>query len=286
MNPVSGVDEIKLTFSLKEANMRRMNSYSNLLKGILKRIASNLKDKACKKEKMNNIKFIFCLSGICLIAVSNNTGFAKSSLHIQSNENKINKTRSGLPVVQFYENILALYLGARLAYSTSQLPTSLFAFLTGSSQKNISKTSIKFLEDMITNYLLAVLSRQIPRSAEIEAMLINHILMINEEDDKIINSINRRIEQDTGVKIRIYSDLEMNDILNISTSTLIPLGAFEGLSSYPVCSIDSYPPELISYIYENGIHNLKKCIDFLNKMKSSDIFFNVFEYYAYRMNFF
>lgn len=234
---------------------------------------------------MNKIKFIFCLIGICLIGVSNNIVFAKSSLHTKINENEINKTRSGLPVVQFYENVLALYIGARLAYSNSEFPSSLFALLTGSSQKNISKTSIKFLEDTITNYLLAVLSRQIPRSAEIEAILINHILMVNEGDNKTINSLNRRIELDTGVKIRIYSDLEMNDILNNSTSAITPLGAFEGLSSYPVCSIDSYSPELISYVYENGIHNLKKFIEFSNKMKSSDVFFNVYEYYFNRLNF-
>lgn len=230
---------------------------------------------------MNSLKFIFCLSVICLITVSNNIGFAKSFLQ---NETKTNKTKSGLSVVQFYENTLALYLGARLTYSTSQLPPSLFASLTGSSQKNISKISINFLENITTNYLLAVLSRQIPRSAEIESILINHILMMDEGDNNIICSVNKKIKNKTGIKIRIYSDSEMNDILGNSTSVVIPLGCFEGLSTYPVCSIDSYSPELILYVYENGVYNLKKCVEFLNKMKPSDMFFNVHDYYSSNLN--
>ena len=51
MNPVSGVDSFNLIFSLKEASMRRMNTYTNQLKVMLKRTASNLKKKACKKQK-------------------------------------------------------------------------------------------------------------------------------------------------------------------------------------------------------------------------------------------
>lgn len=233
---------------------------------------------------MNSIKFIFCLSGICLITVYNNIGFAKSSLHIQRDETKTNKTKSGLSVVQFYENTLALYIEEKLAYSTSELPSSLFELLTGCSQKDINKSSVNFLTDIIYGYLIAVKTHQIPRSAEIEAILINHLLMKDEGDDKVINSINRRIGPETGIKIRIYSDSEINDISDNLSHTIFPSGNFEDLSSYPICSIDSYSPELISYIYENGIHNLKKCVEFLNKVKPSDMFFNVHDYYSSKLN--
>lgn len=233
---------------------------------------------------MNNIKFIFYLSGICLIAVPDNIVLAESSSCVPSHATKINKIRSGLPIVQFYEETLALYIGAKLAYSTSDLPSSLFDLLTGCSQKDISKSSVNFLTDITYGYLIAVKTHQIPRSAEIEAILINHLLMKDEGDDKVINSINRRIGPETGIKIRIYSDSEINDISDNLSHTIFPSGNFEDLSSYPICSIDSYSPELISYIYENGIHNLKKYVEFLNKMKSSDMFFNVHEYYSSKLN--
>ena len=236
---------------------------------------------------MNNIKFIFYLSGICLITVSNNMALAESSSCIPSDVTKINKIRSGLPIVQFYEGTLALYIGARLAYSTSPLPSSLFELLTGCSQKDISKSSVNFLSDAIYGYLTAVKTHQIPRSAEIEAILINHLLMKDEGDEKIINSINRRIGRETGIKISFYSDSEISNISDDFLSLpIFPLGNFEDLSSYSICPIDSYSPELMSYVYENGIHNLKKCIEFLNKMESSDIFFDMHEYYANKINFF
>lgn len=233
---------------------------------------------------MNSIKFIFYLSGICLIAVPDNIVLAESSSCIPSHATKINKIRSGLPMVQFYEETLALYIGAKLAYSISELPSSLFKILTGCSQKDISKSSVNFLTDIIYDYLIAVKTHQIPRSAEIEAILINHLLMKDEGDDKVINSINRRIGPETGIKIRIYSDSEINDISDNSTSFVIPLGGFEGLSTYSVCSIDSYSPELILYVYENSVYNLKKCVEFLNKMKHSDMFFNVRDYYSNKLN--
>lgn len=233
---------------------------------------------------MNTIKLIFFLSSICLISVSTNVGLAKSSLHIQINEDKINKKRSGLPVVQFYENTLALYTEARLAYSSSEDLTSLFALLANCSQKNIQKNYANFLADIVSHYSIAVRSGEIPRSAEIESILINHVIMIDKGDDKIINSINKRIGRNTGLKIKIYSDLEMKEILNISTSAITPLGCLEGFSSDPICSIDSYSPELISYIYKSSIYNLKKCMEFLNKMKHFDVFFNVHNYYANRLN--
>ena len=212
---------------------------------------------------MNNLKFIFYLSGIYLIAVPDNIVLAESSSCIPSHATKINKIRSGLPMVQFYEKTLALYIEAKLAYSTSELPSSLFKLLTGCSQKDISKSSVNFLTDIIYDYLIAVKTHQIPRSAEIEAILINHLLMKDEGDDKVINSINRRIGPETGIKIRIYSDSEINDISDNLSHTIFPLGSFEDLSSYPICSIDSYSPELILYVYENGVYNLKKCVEFL-----------------------
>jgi len=233
---------------------------------------------------MNNIKFIFYLSIIYLIAFSNNVALAESSSYIQSYVNKINKTKSGLSIVQFYEDTLALYIGAKLAYSSSEIPSVLFRFFTGCSQQDMSKSSVIFLADIISDYITAVKTHQIPRSAEIEAILINHLLMKDEGDGKIINSINKRIGKVTDVKIKIYSDSEMNDILDNSTSDPLPLGGFEGLSTYPVCSIDSYSPKLILYIYENGVYNLKKCVKFLNKMKSSDMFFNVHDYYSRKLN--
>lgn len=232
---------------------------------------------------MNNIKFIFYLSIIYLIAFSNNVVLAESSSYIQSYVNKINKTKSVLSIVQFYEDTLALYIGARLAYSSSEIPSVLFRFFTGCSQQDMSKSSVIFLADIISDYITAVKTHQIPRSAEIEAILINHLLMKDEGDGKIINSINKRIGKVTDVKIRIYSDSEMNDILDNSTSDPLPLGGFEGLSTYPVCSIDSYSPELILYIYENGVYNLKKCVEFLNKIKS-DMFFNAHDYYSNKLN--
>lgn len=236
---------------------------------------------------MSITKIIFYLSIIWIITVSNNIGFAKSFFHTQESETKTNKTNTGLSIVQFYNDTLSLYMGLIVGYSASELPPTLFTILAGNSQKNIKRKSIFFLEDITINYLLAVSSHKIHRSTEMEAILINMILLMNEEDN-FNCSINKKIKNNTSIKINIYSDSEMDDIIDSTSDDipldLTPMGYFDGLSTYPVCPIDSYTPELILYIYENACYNLKKCADFLNKMKPHDIFFNAHNYYFRKLN--
>lgn len=139
---------------------------------------------------------------------------------------------------------------------------------------------------MTSIYLDRIQHHEMPRALEVETILVDRILRLEDQfDQKILEKVNNYLSKEFNVKIKYYSDEEQAWLIDSEFDTLIfPSGHMEGLSAYPISPVQSYSDDQINFLYEQGLFYSSEYMVFLQRMKRSDVFFNVCEYYTKKLN--
>lgn len=242
-------------------------------------------------ERVNKgIAFLICIPNLLMGSVF--PGDSEKVGCFNNDSFQEDNSLSKIQAIRFYENTAGQYVDTMFIYSLSDIyslplsPDVLFRYSAGYSRQQLLRKMADNLLRMTSIYLDRIQHHEMPRSLEVETILVDRILRLKDQfDQKILEKANNYLSKEFNVKIKYYSDEEQAWLIDSEFDTLIfPSGHMEGLSAYPISPVQSYSNDQINFLYEQGLFYSSEYMLFLQRMKRSDLFFHVCEYYARKLN--
>lgn len=231
--------------------------------------------------------FIPCL----LMAGAAPRTFAESEF-LQEDDFSFEAVERKMQAVHFYENMAGRYISTMHVYTICDtyalpaLPDVSFQWMTGYSRQQLIEKTIDSLLQMMSAYLDKVQHEGMPRTVEIESILVNYVIMLEDNiHQKITGRINEYLWKEYHVKIKYYSEEEQDELLDSDFDIgIFPFGYMEGLSSFPMDLFQPCSDDTLDFIYGQSIRYAAECMIFLKKMKKTDYLFNMNHYYVRKIN--
>lgn len=197
-------------------------------------------------------------------------------------------TQSGKKLIYLYEDSSTLYVRLYCSYLNSNLPEFFIKKLIGYTHDELEKEIESILDEMMTDYMHEVQCNGMPRSIDLESILLSSCAA-SDNMDHSSKSIFGKIKKSTAEKFNItIKESSMQEMDSMAEDvdlifTVLPFYYFSDFTPGEAKNV-SYLDHQVSFIFWQTAKYLEKSILFLNKVDNVDCFFNNKKYFSKRLN--